>query len=327
MTNDRNRTLRALLLAGLLLGTPALAQQGDPPAAVAEAEQARTIAGSDLTAPLFLCRADSWQTVRTAMTTSDQWLPPVRAFDNLAYIGNAFVGVWVLSTSDGLILFDATESEAEARDHLVPGLRTLGLDPANIRYVVVTHGHWDHFGGARWLQQTYGAKIVLSAADWSMIEALPKDAPERHDAEIPTRDIVATDGQVLRLGDTSVRLYLTPGHTPGTLSAIVPARLGNKTIPLSLFGSVALPASTEQTERAAGLRAYDRSVRRFAQISRGTQGILNTHVFADGTRERLDALQSKPARNPFLIGAQATQRYYAVLDHCLRAAIARKGAI
>ena len=319
-----NRKPRTLLLAAVLIAAPALAQQTDPPAAATEVDKARASAGSDLAAPLFLCRADSLQTVRTAMTTSDQWLAPARAFDNLAYIGNAFVGVWVLSTSEGLILFDATESEAEARDHLVPGLRTLGLDPAKIRYVVVTHGHWDHFGGARWLQQTYGARIVLSAADWSMIEALPKDAPERHDAEIPKRDIVASDGQTLRLGDTTVRLYLTPGHTPGTLSAIVPARVGKQTIPLSLFGSVAFPATVEPTARAAGLRAYDRSVLRFARISRGTQGILNTHIFADGTRERLDALSAAPPRNPFLIGAQATQRYYQLLDHCLRAAIARK---
>ena len=51
-----------------------------------EAATATAIAGADLTAPLFLCRADSWQTVRAAMTHSDEWLEPVKAFDNLYYV-------------------------------------------------------------------------------------------------------------------------------------------------------------------------------------------------------------------------------------------------
>ena len=290
-----------------------------------EAATATAIAGADLTAPLFLCRADSWQTVRAAMTHSDEWLEPVKAFDNLYYVGNAFVGVWVLKTSAGLILFDATETEAQARDHLVPGLRALGLDPASIHTVVVTHGHFDHFGGAAWLQRTYHAHIALSAADWTMIESLAPDASERHQAELPRRDIVITDGQDLVLGDTAVKLYVTPGHTPGTVSAIVPARTGSNTVPLSLLGSVAFPASLDPVPHAGGLRAYDQSVQRFAQISRdaGAQGILNTHVFADGTRQRLDALRAGTGTQPFLIGAEVTARYYAVLHHCLLAAEAR----
>lgn len=321
--------LSRALAATLLVTTPALARPAEPQAAAAQTAQARRIAGADLTQPLFLCRADSLDTVKAALQTSGTWLAPAKAFDNLYFVGNAFVGVWVLKTTAGLILFDATESAEEARDHLVPGLRALGLDPATIRYVTVTHGHWDHFGGAAWLQQTYGARIALSGADWDMIAALPQDAPERHHADLPRRDLVVTDGQTLRLGDDVVRLYLTPGHTPGTVSAIVPAKVGRKTVPLSLFGGVAFPASLAPTPRAGGLLAYDRSVQRFAQVSKaaGAQGILNTHVFADGTRQRLDALRDAEAarHNPFLIGSAATRRYYAVLHHCLLAAEARAG--
>jgi metallo-beta-lactamase class B len=314
-----------LALSSILIApSPISGQPVDPPAAGTEVEQARRIAGNDLVQPLFLCRADGLATVRDAMESSNEWLIPTKAFDNLFFVGNAFVGVWVLKTSAGLILFDSTESEEQARDHLVPGLKTLGLDPATIRYVVVTHGHFDHFGGAAWLQRTYGARIALSAADWDMIEALPTGALERQQTELPRRDLIVSDGETLRLGDSVVRLYLTPGHTPGTVSAIVPARTGRRTVSLSLFGSVAFPPSLDPTPRAGGLRVYDQSVQRFARVSReaGAQGILNTHIFADGTRQRLDTLRTLGAssRNPFLIGADATRRYYAVLHHCLLAA-------
>lgn len=318
---------RLAAAAMLIAATPPGGPATEPPAVASQVEQARREAGSDLTQPLFLCRADSLATVRAAMRTSDQWLQPVKAFDNLFYIGNAFVGVWVLKTSAGLILFDSTESADQARDHLVPGLKALGLDPATIKYVIVTHGHWDHFGGAAWLQRTYGARIGLSAADWTMIETLPKGTPELNNAEQPQHDLIVTDGQRLKLGDTSIRLYITPGHTPGTVSAIVPARTGRRVIALSLFGSVAFPSSLEPTSHVGGLLAYDQSVQRFARISRqaGTQGILNTHIFADGTRQRLDTLQAQPGErdNPFIIGAGATDRYYDILHHCLLAAEAR----
>jgi metallo-beta-lactamase class B len=318
----------ALLLGGQT--APAPNHPGDNPVAVHETQIATAIAGHDLTEPLFLCRADSLQTVRTAMASSDQWLKPAKAFDNLYFIGNAFVGVWVLKTSAGLILFDATETEAQARDHLVPGLRALGLDPATIRTVVVTHGHWDHFGGAAYLQRTFGTHVALSQADWNLIENTPLGAPERQQAELPRHDIVVSDGDVLRSGDSVVKLYLTPGHTPGTISAIVSARTGATTVPLSLFGSVAFPTTLNPTPHTAGLLTYDQSVQHFARISReaGTQGILNTHIFADGTRQRLDALNTRSPDdpNPFLIGAEATERYYQVLHHCLLAAQARAGA-
>lgn len=317
---------RSTIPIGLsLLAAAAGAQTAsDTPAALAEAAKARVIAANDLQAPLFLCEPHGGGVVRHALDTdSKQWLEPAKLLDNLFYIGNGFVGVFVLKTSAGLILFDASQSEAEARDHLIPGLQKLGLDPATIRYVVVTHGHYDHFGGSAWLQKTYGARIALSAADWTLIETTPAEAIERSGTALPKRDLVVNDGQTITLGDTRVRLYVTPGHTPGAVSAIVPVRLNGKLHNLSLLGSTAFPASIEPTDKVGGLKAYDASVLRFAKISRAAsaQGLLNTHVFADGTRQRIEAIAAAPDEsNPFLQGPQVVDRYYQILHHCLRAA-------
>lgn len=318
-------------IASALLAATAGAQPvSDTPAALGEAAKARAIAGEDLKAPLFLCEPHGGGVVRRALETdSKQWLEPTKLFDNLFYIGNGFVGVFVLKTSEGLILFDAAQSETEAREHLIPGLQKLGLDPTTIRYVIVTHGHYDHFGGSAWLQKTYGAQVAISAADWTLIENTPADAIERGGTQLPKRDIVIGDGQAISLGDTKVALYVTPGHTPGNVSAIVPVRSNGKVHNLSLLGSTAFPASIEPTEKVGGLKAYDSSVLRFAKISRAAsaQGVLNTHIFADGTRARIEAIAAAPERpNPFLQGPQFVGRYYRILHHCLRAAQLRPQA-
>ena len=65
------------------------------------------------------------------------------------------------------------------REHLEPGLRSLGMDPADIKYALITHGHWDHYGGARYLQERYGTRIGLSAADWDLLDRAPVGGPER----------------------------------------------------------------------------------------------------------------------------------------------------
>jgi metallo-beta-lactamase class B len=336
----RRQGLRSLLATNALLCTlgAALALQADTPAvtaappdtpaAIAHVHAATAIAGSDLTAPLFLCRADSTSVIRQALEAgSTQWVEPTRAFDNLYYIGNEFVGVWTLRTSGGLILFDASSSADEAEHHLVPGLVKLGLDPTQIKYVIITHGHWDHFGGAAYLQTKFGARIALGAADWDLIEKAPPGSLEANNHPIPRRDIAVVDGQRVTLGDTTVTLYLTPGHTPGTVSALVPVHEGGQTYTLSLFGSVAFPPSLEPTERTGGFRKYDESVLRFGDVSRraGARGILNTHVFAEGGLNRLALARSRrPGQpNPFLIGPDATYRYYAILHECLQAAEAR----
>jgi metallo-beta-lactamase class B len=85
----------------------------------------------------------------------------------------------VLGTSDGLILFDANQSETEVREQLEPGLRAIELDPADIEYAIIAHGHWDHYGGAKYLQERYATRVGLSAADGDMLDRAPPGGPER----------------------------------------------------------------------------------------------------------------------------------------------------
>jgi metallo-beta-lactamase class B len=317
--------LFAMAACGL---TSSVAMGADGPGTREHVAHAYAAAGDDLKDQLFLCEPQGLSVLIKAKQDGEKnWFDGTKMFDDLYYVGNGFVGVFIVKTSAGLILFDSGEGDGDVRDHLVPSLTKLGFDPHEIKYVIVTHGHWDHFGGAKYLQDTYGARIGFSEADWTLMAGEKPGSIERLDRAVPRHDFVVTDGAKLRLGDTTIALYITPGHTPGTVSAIIPAREGGRIYPLTLIGGTAFPPTLEPSHGMAGLIAYQASVARLAELSRqaGSVGVLNTHVFADGTLERLEKARSRKLdeRNPFIIGSANVRRSYTVLDECVKAAIGR----
>src|SRR5437762_13202814 len=145
-----------------------------------------------------------------------QWhAEPVKVFDNLYFVGQTEYSAWAVNTSDGIILID-TIWDYSVEDAVVGGLRKLGLDPARLKYALVSHAHIDHIGGAKHLQDKFGTRILMSEADWQFAETSPRLRTK------PKRDMVVVDGQKLTLGDTTLTMYLTPGHTLGTVSTLIP---------------------------------------------------------------------------------------------------------
>jgi metallo-beta-lactamase class B len=143
--------------------------------------------------------------------------PAHKFFDNLYFIGTKTAGMYVINTSAGMIIID-TNFDWNVEENIL-SLLQFGLDPANIKYVIVTSAHTDRYWGAKTIQDVYPkAHIIMSEADWSVV------AKDNSPAAIkPKKDMVATDGQKLTLGNTTVTIYITPGDTPGTLSLIFPA--------------------------------------------------------------------------------------------------------
>jgi metallo-beta-lactamase class B len=179
--------------------------------------------------------------------------PPFRIFDNVAYVGLDWVSCYLIETSAGLILIDALyEPYTET---LLDNIRALGHDPADVAYVIVTHGHWDHAGGAATLQEKLGARVVMSAADWDLVA---RDSSSGNTRFTPAReDLALGDGEILTLGDTTLTFHLTPGHTDGSLSVEFPARDGERTWRALTYGGVGINFSDPEK-----LKTYSDSVRR-----------------------------------------------------------------
>jgi len=100
---------------------------------------------------------------------STWYAEPVKAFDNLYFFGQSEYAVWAITTSEGIIVLD-TIFDYSVEDEVAVGMKKLGLNPANIKYAVVSHAHPDHDGGARFLQDHYGTRVIMSPADWDVLD-------------------------------------------------------------------------------------------------------------------------------------------------------------
>lgn len=284
---------------------------------------ARKLAGTDLFADMaHRCIVSPVYPVRVRGIQFDGKITPTKVFDQLYSVGQNAVSAFVLKTSAGLILFDTLDNADEARTLLVPNMVALGLDPKQLKYIVLTHGHGDHYGGAKWLQETYGAKVIASAADWALMERGPKPGVFR-DLPLPKHDMEMADGGTLTLGDTSVRFYVTPGHTPGTLSAIFPVTdKGTRHI-------VGFNGGTGGGRDEAGLRASIPAFGRWADLTKaaGVDTLIANHPLHAATLEKEElirhAMPGDP--NPFVIGTDTYQRYVRVQQECARVQLARMG--
>lgn len=259
--------------------------------------------------------------IRKAMVSRE--LRVLSVADDLAYIGTDFVGAWVMKTGQGLILIDALSSAEDVDAFLLPGLAQLGLRPADIRTLVITHGHFDHAGGAAVVLARYRPQLIMSEADWSLWN---RSAAQRNGAPLPKPARFVADGDRVRLGTAQVELYLTPGHTPGTVSALIHAHDKGRPVVLSLWGGNALPRTLEPDERSGGLYAYRRSLLRFAELgrARGAVGMVSAHPLGDGSLEKARMVEANPTgANPWIVGEDYLMRFEAAYAAVADSAIMR----
>ena len=237
-------------------------------------------------------------------------MPATKAFDQLVYLGINTVSAWVLVTSDGIILIDTLDNPDEAKTYIEGGLRSLKLDPARIKYILVTHGHGDHYGGAKYLAEKYNAHVLMSAQDWDFAA---RNAARFAAAPMPPRDMVVTDGQKLTLGNTTVTMYVTPGHTPGPVSTIFTVTDHGRPHVVSFFGGTGVQ-TIDKDPKKGGFAVMRNSLERFAKLSvdAGADVILANHPFNDGSYAKAKLVKERkaPGPNPWVVGKETVLRFY-----------------
>ncbi|GGY89426.1 MBL fold metallo-hydrolase [Streptomyces nitrosporeus] len=167
-----------------------------------------------------------------------------------------------------LTLIDA--GDVHAAGAVEDGIRRLGLDPALLSRIVLTHGHRDHYGAAQELADRFGARIMAHRLDapvirgerevadpvlldwelplWAHALTVPDAPPTRVDRELE-------DGDELPFGG-GARVVHCPGHTPGSIGVHLPRHgvlfTGDS---VAEAGQVMLGVfNTDRTEAEASLR-------------------------------------------------------------------------
>ncbi len=248
---------------------------------------------------------------------------PAKVFDNLYYLGQSEYSAWAVTTSAGIIVVD-TLFDYSVEDEIIGGLTKLGLDPKNIKYVLVSHAHSDHIGGAKLLQDRFGAHVLMSEADWNLAARNTQSWPK------PRRDMVVSDGQKLTLGDTTLTMYLTPGHTPGTVSTLIPVRDQGRPHLAAEWGGTGFNFTiTPDKPRRYWFETYASSADHFRDAVKkaGADVLIANHPNQDGAKAKLAALaKRKPGDpNPYVIGNDSVTRYVTMVGECARAGLLRLG--
>ncbi|ALM89973.1 MBL fold metallo-hydrolase [Alteromonas stellipolaris] len=265
----------------------------------------------------------------TSLTSGDLFntsiLEPTQLFDNLYFVGYVSVGSFVITTSEGIILIDTMWTPYDAEHVIVPGLKELGLNPEDIKSVIVTHGHSDHYGGAHYFEAKYGATILMGKDEWNYIHD-PK-APVLTDpfgnfsTEIPLPDTYTqvTDGEIIRLGNANLTVLATPGHTPGGLSLLIPVTDNGEPHMVAVWGGTGLPDTKEENQN------YLHSLNYFQNIAnkKGVDASISNHPFSNNLIEKMNALKNREFNqsNPIVTGNKAFNEY---IDNELRINVKNK---
>ena len=315
--------LQCLILS---TATTLYAQRGAPQAPLPDNAKslehinaAKKLAADDsfLSTPLnFFCVAGTAR----AQNNNAPDLEAVKLFDNVYAVGNSETAVYALTSSEGIVLLDAGfENKAEA---LVAQLQKLGLDPAKVKYILLGHGHADHFGGAKLFQDKFGTKIATTAADWDLI-----NAPARGGAggAKPTKDVVLAEGQPFKFGDLTITPIEIPGHTPGSLAFIFPVKDKGQTRTAGLFGGTVLTTGILTTD---ALKQYIQSIAHYLDAAKrmNVDVELQNHPIFDGMPAKLAKLKSAKASdpNPFVIGNDRYIKMWNIISECIQAEVSRR---
>src|SRR5262245_35212333 len=308
------------LAAGLSI-TGASAQQQPTNPIDAFLARAKAAAGFDFTGTLVrVCvypqTAASPDVAPSAAQPRATWFTdPAKVFDNFYFVGTKIHSAWALTSSEGIILID-TLYDYTVDEAIVDGLKKVGLDPAQVKYVIISHAHGDHVGGAKIMQERFGSRVIMGGPDWEYIESSVHRFPNGK----PKRDMAATDGQTVTVGDPAVTIVTTPGHTPGTLSFIFQVKDKGKPLTVAYSGGTAFnfPNDVEHFD------IYIASQRKMAQAAdkAGATILMSNHSEFDNavTKIKMMAARKADEPHPFELRAATVARYFKVTDECAQRA-------
>lgn len=235
---------------------------------------------------------------RWLMDRKAQYVAPYKAFDNVSFVGICWVSAWIVKTSGGAVLID-TLHEPHV-DQLIANIEATGVKLDDIKYVLMTHGHFDHVGGAHKLKPLlHNAKFAMTQIGWDEAIASSKESESKANAwKMIAPDMVVRDGDKIRLGDETIGVLATPGHTLGTASYAFDVKDGAKTYRAITIGGLGLNAIKSSNQVEAYITSVDRIDALVKNPTNPIEVHLTTHPFSNGLTEAKDRLANRRPGDP-----------------------------
>lgn len=217
-------------------------------------------------------------------TPDDQYVQPWKPFDNVDFVGVCWVSAWLVHTDDGVVLIDTLYGPFKKL--IVENILATGTDLADIKYVLMTHGHFDHVGGAVALKPLLpNATFVMTQQGWDEAAASSaKSQGGRRAWDMIEPEMVVKDGDELTVGDNTFTVIETPGHTWGTASYMYDVKDGENTHRAITIGGLGLNA----IEGPPQVEAYIGSVDRVRELIEANDTPIDAHLTTHGFSAGLD---------------------------------------
>lgn len=239
---------------------------------------------------------------------SKYYIKPFKIAGNLYYIGDQKVCSHLVDTGEGLIMFDC--GFPHAAHLLIQAIWELGFNPSDIKYLIISHEHEDHYGAIEEFKRLYGCKTVLSKAganvfrtrnDSVFSEDFKKDFPHMNCTFVP--DIELEDEDIISLGNTKIRCVSTPGHSEGVMSFFFEIFEKNKAYNVGYFGGagfntlfkdILLLQNRPVSVREEFLNSFKKVREEKVDI------VLGNHPRQNETLEKREKMIANNSENPFI---------------------------
>ena len=176
-----------------------------------------------------------------------EYMEPFKIKGNLYFVGCYGASSHLIDTGEGLVLIDT--GYPQTLYLLINSIYKLGFSPYDVKYIIHSHGHYDHLGGTRAFCELTGAKTFLGYGDETYADGTDdltwaKELGYTGFYETFAPDVIMHDGDVIELGNTRFEVVSTPGHTPGTMSIFFEIEEDGKKYKVAMHGGVGINSLT-----------------------------------------------------------------------------------
>lgn len=231
-------------------------------------------------------------------TPDAQYVEPWKPFDNVDFVGICWVSAWLIHTDEGSVLIDTLYGPFTKT--IIDNIKKTGTDFADIKYVLMTHGHFDHAGGAAALKPLLpNAKFVMTQVGWDeAAKSSLASQGSRRAWEIIKPDMAVKDGDEIKLGNNTFTVIETPGHTWGTASYLYDVQDGENTYRAVTIGGLGLNAIDGPAQVEAYIESVDRLGTQVEDTNMSIDVHLTTHGFSNNLDEDRQALAARTSGEP-----------------------------